>query len=114
MLVVAKGGKENTVREIIERWDLTAAVIGEVIAGPVYRVTEGNRVVAEFPGTRLVTDCPTYTPAASEDPKVAALRAKDVSAIPEQKDESDPRWTLKRLLSSPTIASKKWVYRQYD
>ena len=43
-----------------------AAVIGEVIAEPVYRVTEGDRVVAEFPGTRLVTDCPTYTPDARE------------------------------------------------
>jgi phosphoribosylformylglycinamidine synthase len=77
MLVVAKRGHEQQVREILEKWDLTAAVIGEVIAEPVYRVTEGDRVVAEFPGIRLVTDCPTYEP-------------------------------------SPTIASKRWVYQQYD
>jgi phosphoribosylformylglycinamidine synthase len=114
MLVIAKRGQEDRVREILEKWDLTAAVIGEVIAEPVYRVTEGTRVVAEFPGNRLVTDCPTYTPPASEDPKVAALRARDVAAIPERREESDPVWTLCRLLSSPTIASKTWVYRQYD
>ncbi len=54
MLVVAKRGREQEVRSILEKWDLTAAVIGEVIAEPVYRVTEGDRVVAEFPGTRLV------------------------------------------------------------
>src|ERR1051325_1891373 len=64
MLVVAKRGRENEVRAILEKWDLIAAEIGEVIAEPVYRVCEGNRVVAEFPGTRLVTDCPTYTPEA--------------------------------------------------
>ena len=99
---------------ILEKWDLTAAVIGEVIAEPVYRVTEGDRVVAEFPGIRLVTDCPTYTPEARESDDVAALRARDVHAIAERPEESDPAWTLERLLSSPTIASKRWVYRQYD
>src|SRR5947207_15362217 len=70
MLVVAKRGREREVSDILEKWDLTAAVIGEVIADPVYRVTEGDRVVAEFPGIRLVTDCPTYTPAAEESAEV--------------------------------------------
>jgi hypothetical protein len=50
MLVVAKQGREGRVREVLEKWDLTAAVVGEVIAEPVYRVVEGDRVVAEFPG----------------------------------------------------------------
>jgi phosphoribosylformylglycinamidine synthase len=114
MLVVAKKGREDKVREVLEKWDLTAAVIGEVIAEPVYRVTEGDRVVAEFPGTRLVTDCPTYTPDAIESAEIARLRAQDVSKIPEKPEESDPAWTLKQLLSSPTIAAKTWVHRQYD
>src|SRR6202035_4301899 len=74
MLVVAKRGHEDAVREILEKWDLTAAVIGEVIAEPVYRVTEGERIVAEFPGIRLVTDCPTYTPEAHESQDVVRLR----------------------------------------
>jgi phosphoribosylformylglycinamidine synthase len=89
-------------------------VIGEVIAEPVYRVTEGDRVVAEFPGTRLVTDCPMYTPDALESPEIAALRARDVSLVAERPEERDPAWTLLQLLSSPTIASKAWAYRQYD
>ena len=114
MLVVAIRGHEDAVREILEKWDLTAAVIGEVIAEPVYRVTEGDRVVAEFPGIRLVTDCPTYTPDAAESPEIVALRARDVDAIPERAEEQDPAWTLRQLLSSPTLASKEWVYRQYD
>ena len=114
MLVVAKKGREHEVEAILSKWDLTTAVIGEVIAEPVYRVTEGDKVVAEFPGIRLVTDCPTYTPEAFEDPKVAALRARDVAAIAERPEESDPAWTLTQLLSSPTIAAKTWVHRQYD
>ncbi len=114
MLVVAHRGREAEVAEILARWDLEAAVIGEVIAEPVYRVTEGDRVVAEFPGTRLVTDCPTYTIDAVESPVLAAARARnphDVAPLPQ---EDNPIWTLEQLLASPTIASKAWVWRQYD
>jgi phosphoribosylformylglycinamidine synthase len=114
MLVVAKRGHEEEVRAILEKWDLTAAVIGEVIQEPVYRVTEGDRVVAEFPGIRLVTDCPTYEPEARESDDIRQRRARDVSAIGERTEESDPLWTLEQLLRSPTIASKRWVYQQYD
>jgi phosphoribosylformylglycinamidine synthase II len=89
-------------------------VIGEVIAEPVYRVTEGDHVVAEFPGIRLVTDCPVYHPEAREGEAAIARRARDVAAIPPRPEEADPAWTLQRLLSAPTIASKAWVYRQYD
>jgi phosphoribosylformylglycinamidine synthase len=114
MLVVARKGHEGVVRDILTKWDLSAEVIGEVIAEPVYRVTEGSRVVAEFPGSRLVTDCPTYTPPARESDAIVALRARDVTAIPELPEEHDPVWTLEQLLASPTIASKAWVFRQYD
>ena len=114
MLVVAHAGRETEVRTILQKWDLTAEVIGEVIAEPVYRVTEGDRVVAEFPGSRLVTDCPRYSPPAAEDEEIARLRAQDVSLIPELPEERHPAWTLLGLLSSPTVASKAWAYRQYD
>ncbi len=114
MLVVAKKGHEGAVRDILAKWDLTAAVIGEVISEPVYRVTEGDTVVAEFPGSRLVTDCPSYSPDARESTAIAELRGRDPLAIAERPEESDPAWTLERLLSAPTIASKAWAYRQYD
>jgi phosphoribosylformylglycinamidine synthase len=114
MLVVAHKGHEERVREILAKWDLSAEVIGEVIAEPVYRVTEGDRVVAEFPGSRLVTECPMYSPAAEESEAIRQLRGRDVSKIPELPEEDDPVWTLERLLSAPTVASKAWVYRQYD
>jgi phosphoribosylformylglycinamidine synthase len=114
MLVVAHRGRDAEVRAILAKWDLAAEVIGEVIAEPVYRITEGNTVVAEFPGSRLVTDCPRYTPDAREDDTVRALRERDISNIAELREEADPAWTLKHLLAAPTIASKAWAYRQYD
>ena len=114
MLVVAKKGREKDVEAILHKWDLVAAVIGEVIAEPVYRVTEGDRVVAEFPGSRLVTDCPVYHPEARESDAAVARRARDVAAIAPKAEEADASWTLKQILSTPTIASKAWVYRQYD
>src|SRR5438477_1636993 len=106
MLVVAKRGREDEVRRILEKWDLTAAVIGEVIAEPVYRVTEGDRVVAEFPGTQLVTECPSYTPPAEESAEIRALRERDVSSLSERPEEADPLSTLERCLTSPTLASE--------
>ncbi len=114
MLVVAKQGHEDAVRAILAKWDLEAAVIGEVIAEPVYRVTEGDTVVAEFPGSRLVTECPQYTIDGKESEALRSARHVDplgVAPLPEERDHS---WTLERLLSSPTIASKAWVWRQYD
>jgi phosphoribosylformylglycinamidine synthase len=111
---VAKKGREAEVRTILQKWDLQAEVIGEVIAEPVYRVTEGEMVVAEFPGSRLVTDCPRYSPPAEEDPAIRKLREFDVSSVAELEEEKNPSWTLTELLSSPTIASKRWAYRQYD
>ncbi len=114
MLVVAHKGREQQVEEILARWDLEAAVIGEVIAEPVYRVTEGETVVAEFPGTRLVTDCPAYTIDAVESPLLAAARSRNPHDVAPRPEEVNPMWTLERMLQSPTIASKAWVWRQYD
>jgi len=114
MLVVAKRGHENAVRAILSKWDLAAEVIGEVISEPVYRVMEGSVVVAEFPGSRIVTDCPVYRPEARESDDIRRLRAIDPHTVAERPEEKDPVWTLTELLASPTIASKAWVYGQYD
>ncbi len=114
MLVVAKRGHEDEAKAILRKWELQAEVIGEVIAEPVYRVVEGDRIVAEFPGSRLVTECPQYHPEARESTAIAALRATDPHAVAERTEEADASWTLRELLSSPTIANKRWIYRQYD
>jgi phosphoribosylformylglycinamidine synthase subunit PurL len=114
MLVVAKEGREADVRAILGRWELEAETIGRVTDTGMYVVRENGTVVCEIPGEPLVTDCPTYTREGVESPEIAALRAWDPATLSPRAEEADPAWTLRRLLDSPTIASKRWVYRQYD
>jgi phosphoribosylformylglycinamidine synthase len=114
MLVVAKAGHENDVKAILEKWELEAAVIGRVTDDGSYRVRENDVVVCEIPGEPLVTGCPTYVREAEESPDVVRLRAwrpEEPHLAPARKH---PTKVLLRLLASPTIASKRWVYNQYD
>ncbi|MBX6365445.1 MAG: phosphoribosylformylglycinamidine synthase subunit PurL [Gemmatimonadetes bacterium] len=114
MLVVAKRGHEDEVRRILEKWELEAAVIGEVTGDGLYRVREDGRVVAEIPGYPLVTGCPTYVREARESEEVQRLRAQDPLALEAPGGPAHPARVLLRLLASPNIASKSWIYRQYD
>jgi phosphoribosylformylglycinamidine synthase len=114
MLVVAKRGHEEEVRALLGRWELDAETIGEVTDTGRYVIRENGVVVVDIPGEPLVTDCPTYTREGREDPEVARLREWTPAELTPRPEEDDPAWTLRTLLDSPTIASKRWVYRQYD
>ncbi|HLL47203.1 MAG TPA: phosphoribosylformylglycinamidine synthase subunit PurL [Longimicrobiaceae bacterium] len=114
MLVVAKNGHEEDVRAILGRWDLDAETIGHVTDTGRYVVRENGAVVVDLPGEPLVEACPTYTREGREDPRIAALRAWDPAEIAEEDAHMDPGDSLRRLLDAPTIASKRWVYEQYD
>jgi phosphoribosylformylglycinamidine synthase subunit PurL len=112
MLVVAKAGHEDEVVRILEKWELEAAVIGQVTDDGLYRVREGDRVVAEIPGMAIV-DCPTYTREGVESEEVRRLREWDPHGA-HRGDPPSPAETLLALLGSPNIASKAWVHEQYD
>jgi phosphoribosylformylglycinamidine synthase len=114
MLVVAHAGRENEVKAILEKWELEAAVIGYVTDDGMYRVRENGVVVAEIPGEPLVNECPTYIREARESSEIQKLRAYDVNSLDHSEADRDATAVLKRLLASPTIASKRWVYNQYD
>jgi phosphoribosylformylglycinamidine synthase II len=114
MLVVAKEGREDEVRGILSRWDLDAETIGVVTDTGRYVVREDGVVVVDIPGEPLVDACPTYTRQGVESPEIAELRRWDGSTLQPRPEEADPTWTLLQLLDAPTIASKRWVYRQYD
>jgi phosphoribosylformylglycinamidine synthase subunit PurL len=109
MLVVAEPAQVDAVRAVCVRWELPAEVIGRVTDDGLFRVVHDGRTVAAIPGSRLVDDCPVYHPAAREAGGAAVRRA----ARPPRRD-LDPRQALERLLDSPTVASKRWVYEQYD
>ncbi|HVO35210.1 MAG TPA: phosphoribosylformylglycinamidine synthase subunit PurL [Gemmatimonadales bacterium] len=111
MLVVAKQGREREVDAICRTWELTSAVIGRVTDDGMYRVRWGPAVVAEIPGRALVEGAPVYRPEARESPDAAARRGRPV---PSPRPDLDLNAALERLLDLPTIASKRWVYEQYD
>jgi len=111
MLVVAHKGREAAVAAICEKWELTSAVIGRVTDDGMYRVRWGDEVVAEIPGRSLVDEAPVYYPEAREGEAAIARRARPLPATPAQPDLGA---ALEGLLDLPTIASKRWVYEQYD
>ncbi len=110
MLLVVKRGREREVEEIFEKWDLHAAHIGEVTDDGLMRVRERGTVVAEIPTSALTDDAPVY-----RRPMATPAYLADVQklSLPEQPAVSDAD-ALRALLASPVIASKRWVYRQYD
>lgn len=110
MLVVPKKGREQMVAEILRKWELDAAVIGQVTADGMLRVREGEKIVAEVPARLLSTHgAPCYTPEKRAPGKCGRGRAELPLAVPE-----DLGAVLLKLLASPTIAGKEWVYSQYD
>jgi phosphoribosylformylglycinamidine synthase subunit PurL len=112
MLVVAEKGKESEVQRILEKWELEAEVIGHVTSDGRFRVMEGGVTVADIPALPLTEGCPTYERDGVESPEVIALRARNLSEylLP----RGNMTQTFLKLLGSPNIASKQWVYHQYD
>jgi phosphoribosylformylglycinamidine synthase II len=111
MLLVAKADRVTDIQAIAAKWELDATPIGHVTGDGMYRATWGKQVVVEIPGQRLIDDCPVYHPEAAEDPAIVQLRSERPSPEPRV---SDPETALLRLLDHPAVASKRWVFEQYD
>jgi phosphoribosylformylglycinamidine synthase len=111
MLLVAKQGSEGEVRKIFEKWDLDAVVIGRVTDDQHFRALWRDQEVANIPIHALTKDAPSYQRPAVRPPQQDQLQQLDLGAVKEPKDLGA---TLKQLLASPNIASKEWIYRQYD
>ncbi len=120
MLFVAHAGREQELIEIFHRWGLQAVVAGSVIEEPIVRILFEGSVAAEIPATALSDNTPIYKRELMQEPPEYAQKAWawQENDLPEATSEgiSGKSWnqTLLDLLSSPTIASKQWVYRQYD
>jgi phosphoribosylformylglycinamidine synthase len=111
MLLVAKQGREAEVERIFEKWDLHASRIGHVTDDGMLRVKERGVVVAEIPNRALTDEAPVYRRPMSEPEYLREANTLDLDALTASQDQNA---TLLALLGSPTIASKKWIYRQYD
>ena len=114
MLLVVKRGREGEVERIFEKWDLHAVRIGAVTADGVLRVKDHGTVVAEIPNRALTDEAPLYHRPMEEPEYLAAVKGLDLNAIAMKAPVVSANDTLLALLTSPTIASKRWVYRQYD
>src|SRR5713101_1974373 len=110
MLIIAKRGKENIVREVFEKWDVPCAEIGRVTADGMMRVRNNGTIAAEIPARPLAEEAPLYEREAKAPPSVAAVYDRRFEDLPKIDNHS----ALRQLLRDPTIASKNWVYRQYD
>ena len=110
MLLVVKRGREAEVEQIFDKWDLHAAHIGEVTADGRLRVKDHGRVVADIPNTALVDEAPVYDRPTKRPAYLDEVLTLDLSSLP----RVAPQDALLQLLASPAIASKRWVYRQYD
>jgi phosphoribosylformylglycinamidine synthase len=111
MLIIVKKGHEDEVKRIFEKWDLPWAEIGFVTDTGRMVVKHHGRVVADIPAKKLADEAPIYFREAKEPEYLKQVRAFRLDGIA---DTKDPIADLKKLLAWPTIASKNWVYRQYD
>ena len=111
MLLIAHKGREKEVEAIFKKWDLHGVTIGKVTSDGMMRVKVGKQVVAEIPAAKLADDAPIYHREARQPASEIENQKFNPLSLPEPKDYEK---TLLDLLKSPTIASKNWVYCQYD
>ena len=111
MLMVVKRGREAEVERIFEKWDLHAVRVGEVTTDGKLRVRNHGEVVAEIPNTALTDDAPVYRRPMAEPAYIKEAQQLSLDSLGKPATAAE---VFRRLLASPTIASKRWVYRQYD
>ncbi len=108
MLIIARRGKEDVVRAIFEKWDVPCVEIGRVADDGIMRVRDDGAIAAAIPARALADEAPLY----SREAKPVAAAIDDLGLTNLAK--IDNLEALRQLLRDPTIASKNWVYRQYD
>ena len=111
MLIVVHKGREEEVKKIFDKWDLPWAEIGVVTDTGRMVVRHGGNVVVDVPAKKLTDEAPVYQRESKEAAYMEAVRAFRLDGIA---DTTDAAGDLKKLLANHSIASKNWVYRQYD
>jgi len=111
MLIVAKKGREQEVMRVFEKWDLNASVIGEVTESGFVGVYWKETEVAMIPVDPVSTEAPVYERPITKPAYLECLTPRVVRASGAPSDQTD---TLLRLLASPNLCSKHWIFEQYD
>ena len=113
MLVIVTKGREREIEEVFAKWDLHAALIGFVTDTGRMVVKHHGSAVADIPAGALTDQAPLYQREAREPAYLASTRAWTAQGLADL-DAAGAYSALNRLISHPTIASKRWIYRQYD
>ena len=109
MLIVARKGREKEVVEVFSKWGLDAVVIGQVVEGDRLKIWLNGTLEADLPVLALTDEAPKYVrPLQVPNSNGKSERSPDLNI------DVEPNDALRRLLVSPNIASKRWVYEQYD
>ncbi|HEX7847927.1 MAG TPA: phosphoribosylformylglycinamidine synthase subunit PurL [Chitinophagaceae bacterium] len=113
MLLVAEKGKEEEVKRVFEKWDLPCSVIGEVTDDGILNFYMQGELEASLPAYELVLGggAPQYEREYKEPAYFAEIKKFDASSVPEP---SDLKAVAEQLIQLPSIASKRWIYTQYD
>jgi len=109
MLIVAAKGREREVLDIFKKWELDAVVIGQVTEDGHLRVKKSGRIVTDIPNSALTDEAPVYHRPIKQPETAPPIEVDQVEASSAELDS-----TFMRIIGHPTIASKEWVYRQYD
>jgi phosphoribosylformylglycinamidine synthase subunit PurL len=107
MLIIVQSGKEEQVKRIFEKWDLPYSKVGTVTSDGFMRVLDHGSVEVDIPAKQLADDAPIYEREAVSAPTPGSI---DISKL----ELVDPKQSLLQLLKHPSIASKNWIFRQYD
>ncbi|MGE8004821.1 phosphoribosylformylglycinamidine synthase subunit PurL [Lysinibacillus sp. NPDC093216] len=110
MLLVVKKGREDEIKAIFDKYDLDAVAIGRVTDDKMLRLLHNGEVVAEVLADALAEDAPVYHKPSAEPAYYAEFQAMENT----EPVVTDYKETLNALLKAPTVASKEWVYDQYD
>jgi phosphoribosylformylglycinamidine synthase len=113
MLLVVEKGREDVVKKVFDKWDLESSVIGEVTTDGLLSFYIGGNLEAQIPAQELVLGggAPQYERAYREPQYFSELKKFDVSTVEEPADCKD---VAEKLIQLPSIASKRWIYNQYD
>ncbi|MFH0732385.1 MAG: phosphoribosylformylglycinamidine synthase subunit PurL [Candidatus Omnitrophota bacterium] len=110
MLVCVKKGKEKEIEKIFQKWDLHGVVIGKVTTDGIVTIKDKGNIVAQVKANDL-TNAPVYDMPYVKPSSLDEIIKLDMKTIPQPEDYNE---VLIKLLESPSIASKEWVYQQYD
>ncbi len=117
MLIAVRRWYTDDVAALFERWEVPWAIIGKVTVDGYARIYDGDELVAELP-IEAVVEAPQYTRDPVRPLELDEMQALDLSALPDIHPAAPAgrlaNDVLLRLLSTPSIASKRWVFRQYD